>query len=102
EAVQAAQGNPAGSGVRLHLLGNYTWIQAGRDEVKPPFKYPTGVCFVNPVSSMVITPGLQVCARPDEYMFYEEMHVGSRFHQWFANKGVLPRLQELGLLLPKV
>ncbi|GFR52170.1 hypothetical protein Agub_g14703 [Astrephomene gubernaculifera] len=91
-----------GAGGKLHLLGDASWIQAGTTQIKPAFKNMTGSCFSSPVSSMVISPGIKLCAKPDSYLFYDNIHVSQRFHQWFAMKGVLPRLQELGLLPKKL
>ncbi|GFR49814.1 hypothetical protein Agub_g11754 [Astrephomene gubernaculifera] len=95
--LKTIHGSRPAAGARIHLLGNYTWIEAGGQEVKPPFTDMTGPCVANYLP-LVIHPGLEICANPNDHLFYDTLHIGSRFHQWLGVKGILPRLQQLRLL----
>ncbi|GIL95130.1 hypothetical protein Vretimale_1206 [Volvox reticuliferus] len=96
--LAAAPVNSPGAGVRIWVLGDTRWVTNGVGKVDPPFTHIEDPCFVQPVSSMVITPGIKVCTDPENYFFYDDVHPTTRFHYWFANKGVIPRLQNLQLL----
>ncbi|GLI61124.1 hypothetical protein VaNZ11_003398, partial [Volvox africanus] len=96
--LAAAPANTPGAGVRIWVLGDTRWVTNGASKVNPPFLHIEEPCFVQPVSSLVITPGIQVCTDPENYFFYDQVHPTTRFHNWFANQGVIPRLQSLQLL----
>ncbi|GIL58425.1 hypothetical protein Vafri_13557 [Volvox africanus] len=96
--LAAAPATTPGAGVRIWVLGDTRWVANGVVKIDPPFLHVAEPCFVQPVSSLVITPGIQVCKDPENYFFYDEVHPTTRFHNWFANKGVIPRLQNLRVL----
>ncbi|KXZ50312.1 hypothetical protein GPECTOR_17g951 [Gonium pectorale] len=105
EAVAALQaeldGRPKGApgaGVRVHALGGNSWIARGSSLTQPPFANVTDPCFWNRGSVLRLTPGLVPCADPENYLFYDDTHISSRFHKWVALEGVVPRLQQLRIL----
>ncbi|PNH06902.1 hypothetical protein TSOC_006698 [Tetrabaena socialis] len=64
----------------------------------PPQDAPSPPCFIYPSSTLTITPGVVPCKDPNDRAFYDNLHVSTRFHEWFATQGLLPRLQQLRLL----
>ncbi|EFJ48244.1 hypothetical protein VOLCADRAFT_104741 [Volvox carteri f. nagariensis] len=103
KAVAALQSalDAAKAGVNVHYLGgdDFNWIEAGFTSIHPPFKHMDVPCFLNPTSSMSQVPeNATACDVPTEYLFFDNVHPETRFHQWFTNKGFLPRMRQLDLL----
>ncbi|KAG2437171.1 hypothetical protein HXX76_005835 [Chlamydomonas incerta] len=90
----APPGSPA-SRAHVYLLGDSKWVGRVIGDVRPAPKYFDKSCFVNPVSSMDLTPGLaaRICTDPNDHAFYDEIHPTTAFHKWFGVNALLPRLQ---------
>ncbi|KAG2486445.1 hypothetical protein HYH03_014892 [Edaphochlamys debaryana] len=89
-----------GAGVRLHTIGTSAqWMADAFMGTQPPANETTKSCFEES-STFVPDPTLKsrVCTDPEDYAFYDSIHATTRYMAWFTAHGVLPRLQQAGLL----
>ncbi|GLC41507.1 hypothetical protein PLESTB_001003900 [Pleodorina starrii] len=95
-----AQLAAAGSTVKVYVLGPSSWIANVVNRIYPSFAFLDEPCFWYPGSMLNLTAaaGMRSCKAPQNFLFYDQLHPTTRFHDWFATKTLLPRLQTLGLL----
>ncbi|PNW87493.1 hypothetical protein CHLRE_02g143900v5 [Chlamydomonas reinhardtii] len=94
--LAAAPVDSGSRGARLLVLPDFTGVVAAT--VTPPFTNFDEACFFHPAYVLDVVPGIVPCTDPDTHVFYDQLHPTTRLQKAFALSGVLPALQQAGLL----